>query len=241
MPQDLPAILLTRPRTQADRFAGEIRRRFGAEIGPSLNILISPLFEIIPRTFDQPLSQDQIFVFSSENGVHGLTNSCTPTGQTAYCVGDRTAAAAQAAGFTAISAKGNSADLIARILADRPSAPITYAHGATVRVDIAKALRSQGLNAMNTVVYDQHPRDLSDPAKTLLCNAANTILPVFSPLTATTLSQQLPHSTSQLHVLALSTAVADNWDGPGRVQICERPNSNSMLDLIATILTAPAP
>ena len=107
----MPSFLLTRPALAADRFARSLRGRFGAEI----RIHVSPL--LAPKLLAPPLPAGpfRAVVFTSETGVAGFRRVSADTGLPAWCVGDRTAAAAREAGFETRSAAGDLAALVEAI------------------------------------------------------------------------------------------------------------------------------
>ena len=80
-----PTLLLTRPEAQSRRFAAEVAR-----LWPDLAVILSPAQEIRPLPIAVPQGTKGI-VLTSENAVPALPFGL---GLPAYCVGERTAAAA---------------------------------------------------------------------------------------------------------------------------------------------------
>ena len=91
-----PTVLLTRPETQSLRFAADLRRRFGP-----VSVVLSPVLRIVPRRGPVPLADVAAVVLTSENGARALAAAADVAGMRAYCVGDRTAKVATAAGMRA--------------------------------------------------------------------------------------------------------------------------------------------
>lgn len=98
----MPSILLTRPAQASGRFALSLRDRFG----PEIRIVVSPLLS--PQLLGPPVPAGpfRAVVFTSETGVAGFRQVSADRSLPAWCVGDRTAAAAQDAGFSTRSAGG---------------------------------------------------------------------------------------------------------------------------------------
>lgn len=233
-----PTILLTRPLSQADRFANDCRAR----IGHTVAIEISPVLEIVLRRVTSAPLPHTMLIFSSENAVRAFGQTYKGTNRTAYCVGDRTARAAETLGFHAISAHGTASDLIALIMAKPPSAPLLYLHGDIIRVDIAKRLSENGYQARAEAVYGQEERPLSHAAQRLLHQRERVLLPIFSPRSAEVLSARVATATAPLHIVALSDNVAASWWGPMQdITIAKHPSGRHMLDSIATILSDTLP
>lgn len=233
----LPTLLLTRPRAQAERFAAQCRARFGAD----LRIVISPILEIALRPVTLPLSADTVLIFSSQNAVRAYSQVAEGAGRKAYCVGDRTAAAAQAAGFDAVSAGGAAEALIALIEAEAPSAPMAYLHGDTIRVDVAKALQIKGFPVNAQAVYAQTPLSLSEAAANVLEGPNPVLLPIFSPRSAELLATATQRAAAPLYVIALSSNIAEAWTRAdsridANITIAEHHDASHMLDKIASTL-----
>lgn len=228
-----PTLILTRPRAQSEHFAALCQDRFG----PDLDIVIAPVLDIPLRPVTTAIPADAMLIFSSANAVSAFALRNKGQGRRAYCVGDRTASAAEDAGFDAVSVAGDAEALIARLLADRPAAPLVYLHGDVVHTGIAAALRAEGLPVTAEAVYAQVMRTLSDRARAVLQGNAPVVLPVFSPRSAQTLSAQVITATAPLQIAALSHNVADAWDAPySALAIASKPNATAMLDVLTVFL-----
>jgi uroporphyrinogen-III synthase len=228
----LPPLLLTRPAAQGDRFAGLLRTRFGTD----LRILLSPL--IAPEFLSPPLPVDPAgLLFTSESGVAGLARLWRGGTRPAWCVGDRTAAAARAAGFEARSAAGDAAALVAMLAAEAPPGLLLYARGRDSRGDVAGALVRQGLRVAEAIVYAQVEQPLSAAARALLCGAAPVAVPLFSPRTAGLLAAAITADRlpAPVWIAALSPAVAEAAAAarPARLVIARRPDAPAMVEALA--------
>ena len=228
-------VLLTRPEAAGDRFAAELTARFGK----GLRIVTSPL--LAPRFLAPALPQDAAaVVLTSETGVTAalrLRDGGQHLPARAFCVGDRTAEAARAAGFDAVSAKGDADALVALILADGSAGPFLHLHGAETRGDVVGRLQAAGLRAAGAVVYDQRPCPLADAARSLLDGQGPVLVPLFSPRTAALFAETAPHRAA-LWVAALSPAVASALGNlsVARLVTASRPDAAAMLAAIAALI-----
>lgn len=187
-----PTVLLTRPLAASRRFAKLL----------DVRVVISPLMETLwlaPRVLpDVP----DVVVFTSENGVLGFKR-CQKWRGRALCVGDRTAQAAQDAGFDAVSAGGDLEDLKKLLDLESDGAQLVHARGRYVAGDV-------GPNVRVLIVYEQSPLPLTDEACKALNGTSKVIVPLFSPRSATRFAEQLPRGkTAPIAVVAMSAAVGD--------------------------------
>lgn len=237
----LPRFLLTRPAAQGARFAADLRAAFaGARVTHSP--LMAPAFALP----DLPPGGFGALILTSETAVQGYRRlpaqmrAALP--RLAFCVGDRTARAARAAGLRARSAGGDAAALVALILADRPAGRMLYLHGADRRGEVAERLLSAGLETHSALIYDQRPQPLTPAAQRLLSGRAPVIAPVFSPRTADLLAAQAPPGPGRapLWIVALSPAVAQSAAAlaPDRMATADHPDAPAMLAAIAALIAA---
>jgi uroporphyrinogen-III synthase len=228
-----PPLLLTRPRAQSDRFAAAVRARLGA-----LPLVISPLLEIAPRPDPVPEGW-RTAVLTSENGARALAARTDVEGRRAYCVGDRTAAAARAAGMRAVSAGGAAEDLLALLRRAAPEGPLLFARGAETRGGVAEGLAAAGFTVLEAVLYDQRPRPLIPEARALLERPGRVVAPLFSPRSAALLARAARGTAAQVTAVALSPAVAEAWGRPA--EVAARPEAAAILDRLAGIYSGPSP
>lgn len=232
----MPSFLLTRPALAADRFARSLRARFGAEI----RIHVSPL--LAPKLLAPPLPAGpfRAVVFTSETGVAGFRQVSADTGLPAWCVGDRTAAAAREAGFETRSAAGDLAALVEAIRRAGATGPFLYARGRETAGSLANALKELDIPVEEMVVYEQQARPLTPEATALLADDRPVLAPLFSPRTATLFCAEPPvqRRRAPLLVAALSPAVVAACTAAQAQQtVCAaRPDAESMLDAIASLL-----
>ncbi|TKA93937.1 uroporphyrinogen-III synthase, partial [Cereibacter changlensis] len=113
--QSRQPFLLTRPARQGARFAAALRQRFGEGIRLVTSPLLAPLF-LRPEL---PAGAATL-IFTSETGVEAFRRISAEQPQaahSAWCVGERTAEVARAAGLSTRSADGDAEALVAQILA----------------------------------------------------------------------------------------------------------------------------
>ena len=229
-----PTIVLTRPAASSARFA----RRLGPQLQGRAAVLIAPVLSIVAKGKQGDFSQFQTLIFTSQNGVEALADAGALNGRLAYCVGDRTAEAARAKGFAAVSAGGNANALVLRILEDCPPGPWVHFAGAHRLGDVARRLTRAGHPTDVVELYRQEPHPLSEEAKAAL-RGAGGILPVFSPRSAALLAEALPSDAREPAIVAISPAAAEAWDGPARARaIADRPDADSMIQAILSLLDA---
>jgi uroporphyrinogen-III synthase len=235
----LPPFLLTRPAAQGDRFAHDLRTRFG----PETQIVLSPL--LVPDHLT-PALPDPVagVIFTSETGVAALARLRPANGLPAWCVGDRTAHAARQAGYAARSAAGDAAALVAMILAEAPPGPLLHARGADSRGAVADHLTAAGIRTTEAVVYAQRPAPLTAEARSLLGGVDPVVVPLFSPRSAGlfTAAAAAIAAPAPLWVAAISPAVAAAAAAlrPARQAVAASPDAASLLDAAEALIAAPA-
>ncbi|GLS86216.1 uroporphyrinogen III methyltransferase [Cypionkella aquatica] len=231
--QSHPTILLTRPAQQSQRFAAQIG---GAVISP----LMRPEFS----TPHLPREDFSAIVLTSETGAEAagrISATGAPLPKRAFCVGNRTADAAQKLGFEASSAAGDADDLLAHILRAQPAGQVLLLRGQDSAGDLQNRLVLAGIPTVSLVIYRQIALQLNDEAITILQGAAPVILPVFSPRSARILAAELRRiaAVAPIWLAALSAAVADGFDFPTvRTEIALRPDSAAMRAAIDALLRA---
>lgn len=222
-PKMKPVLIITRPAPDAARFAADVTARVDA------TIIISPLQKIVPV---DAVCDAAAVLFTSSNGVAQAARMGV-TGLRAWCVGDRTAQQAQKAGFDALSAGGSAEDLIALILAEKPTENLTHIRGRETRGDIAPRLTAAGFLCADLIVYEQEALALSPAAISAIEGPHRVIIPLFSPRAATLLSEQVTFGP-RVEFIAMSKTVADRL-GDRLVQVLDVPNGNAM---IAAVIAA---
>ena len=138
-------VWITRAAPAADRTAERV-----AALG--WRPLVAPLLVVRPVKAALTLDPGEALAFTSSQALHHL-DPTTPRGAMVFAVGDATAEAARAAGFTDVrSAAGDVEALATLILKARPAAVL---HPAAARTagDLVRRLSEAGLPARRVTVY----------------------------------------------------------------------------------------
>ncbi len=237
MPPSRPAILLTRPRRQAERFAESLRER----LGDGAEILISPLIEIEFIPDPAPIPDGAGLIFTSENGVLAFAQEKQAKGRVAWCVGPRTGEVAKSAGFDVRIGGGDAGRLAEAIIAAGPAGPLIHYRGRHARGDIAARLRAAGLEAEERIAYRQKPLSLAPEARRRLEGERQVLVPLFSPRSAALFVGEAGDAEqTSLCMIAMSKAVAEVARGAGLdvAAVVREPNAEAMIAAIAGLLDA---
>lgn len=232
-------VLLTRPSGSADRFANDLMVRLKDQI----RVVQSPLMQPEALSPDWPDLPYGAVILTSETGALSaarLLDEGRSLPTLAYCVGDRTAEVARAAGFVAHSAQGDAEALLDMILSLPEPGPYLHLRGRDARGDLAPRLAAKGRPAHAAIVYDQRPIALTDDARALLAGHDPVIVPLFSPRTAQLFCDQAPKG-APLWIAAISQGAAKAVSGlsPARLKVAERPDAASMLAVVESLVTDP--
>ncbi|MBL4916797.1 uroporphyrinogen-III synthase [Szabonella alba] len=222
-----PAFLLTRPEPQGSAFADLLRAR----LGPDLRLVSSPLLALQILRPELPTGDFAAVIFTSQAGVaaaqglHGLPRR-------AYCVGNRTAAAAADAGFAAVSADGAADDLIALLLRQGAGGRHLHLRGRDSRGQIAARLNAAGVETAEAVIYAQTEQALTPEAVALIRGVDPVIAPLFSPRSAGIFARQWygAGGRAPLFLPVLSDAIADSLpsDLNARIFVATHPQAEAL-------------
>lgn len=204
----------------------------------------TPLMEPAFLSPAWPEAAYSALILTSETGVEAaarLREAGRTLPITAWCVGDRTAKVAEAAGFRAISAQGDAEALLALILASNDPGPFLHLRGREARGDIAPRLAAQGRPAHAAIVYAQEPLPLSSQAQAALSGLSPVLVPLFSPRSAALFAAQGPF-TAPLWIAAISPATARATAplAPARLLVADHPDAAAMTTVIETMMNDPA-
>jgi uroporphyrinogen-III synthase len=199
-----PVLLLTRPRESAEEFAASLD--FHALAG--VNVVISPLMEIVSTGSKVSLGSEQAVILSSSNGV---LHSPDGAGRIAYCVGAKTTKRAIARGWDATQAGNTAQELLVTLRALDPKRELIHLAGVHTRGNIAQTLNQNGIRTRHIALYDQRLLPLGSDA--VLALSGPCIVPVFSPRTGEQLFQEAGGCLKNAHIVALSEAVAEPFRG----------------------------
>ena len=227
--QHIPMIM-TRPAPSNSAFISQLP----VAVREKLSIIENPLIRIRQLGVDPHLTSGEAVIFTSSNAVNAVPDG---EGRTAYCVGERTSQTALKAGWQAQVMGRNVEELIAGLKKIGPQFPLCHLRGKHIRQDIVDALSPQGFDVRQVAVYDQELLPLGELARHAITQDYPVIVTLFSPRTAQHFAASVV-SVSQLHILALSDAVADECariDGTKTV-VAERPDAQAMVFEIEKIV-----
>lgn len=222
-----PIILLTRAQAQSERVAQELLR---AQI--DLQIVISPVLQIVFHPPKRLPAESDAFVATSENGIRAAhAAGISLSGKTVWCVGPRTAHAAKEMGANVIVGPDGADGLAQLIIQSAPTERLIYLCGKHLSVDIAKILNSAGIDTVSCEIYAQEPCEISPEARAHLQGKAPVILPIYSQMSARRLGDQFTTATAPLRIVAISEEVAKAWSGPKPqgLSIADEPTNAAML------------
>lgn len=207
-------VLVTRPEPGASTTA---RRLEACGFEP----LLLPLSRIVALPFDGALPADVAAVaITSANALRHLPRRLVDAlaGLDCFCVGDATAAAARAAGFTRVHAGGgDAAALAAEIAASGPPRRLLYLAGRLRRPDFERALAAAGVEVAAIEVYDTVP--LRHDGVALAARLGGR-----------------PVDAALLYSAAAATALDELTAGPGLAECFERTRFLCISDRVAGVL-----
>lgn len=215
-----PTLVLTRPEAQS--------REIAVALGDDVPVIVSPVLQIVPAGPVPDLRNYAGLIFTSANAlafVPGLDG--TPV----YCVGERTADAARAAGADVRLIARNADDLVARFSG---AGPLLHLRGEHARGEIAERLNLAGIETHETVVYRQESLPLTHDARAALEGSRPVVLPLYSPRSATLVGDQLGAVGPAVLVIAMSAAVAAAWSEAtgGVAEVVSAPTGEALLSHI---------
>jgi uroporphyrinogen-III synthase len=227
-------MLVTRPEPDASETAGKLR---ALGIEPVLEPLLR--FETLPTSLPEPAGFAAL-VLTSTNALRALKERGRMAdffGLKAFAVGNRTAAAAKAAGFADVtSADGNMDDLVTAIAKAGLTGPVFYPAARERAGNLSKALAAHGIMAITTEMYGMAPvPELSATTRAAIEAGAIEAGLFYSRRTAETfigLSAGIARR-ADLRLLCLSEAVAAPFMKAHllRVSLAEHPSEEAMLSL----------
>ncbi|MGZ9809178.1 uroporphyrinogen-III synthase [Pseudoroseicyclus sp. H15] len=220
-----PWLIITRPDAAA--------RRFQAELGDvGADCLISPIMAVLRRPFALPDPVPDGLILTSENAAFAVA-SLTP-GLPAWCVGQRTAKAAAAAGAEPVFVASTAEALVAAMSEHPPDLNLLHLRGAHARGDVARRLGAQ-----ERIVYVQEPRSLTAEARAALAGDRPVVLPLFSPRSATLVAAEAEVS-APVTVVAMSEEVASAAQPlrPRRIELAASPDGREMRAAVRRVIAA---
>lgn len=230
-------IWVTRPEEDAAELAEALRAE-------NVEVLVEPVLRIVHA--DGPpldLGDAQALLATSANGVRAFARRNEQRNVRVLAVGDATARAARAAGFTSVESAGGDVAALAELAGrrlDPANGPVLHAAATEVAGDLAAALAAAGFGYRREVLYEASTADrLSDELAADLGRGGIDAVLVFSQRTGATIVRLLRASglsaaTRELICFCLSHAVAAAiaplpWR---RVVVAAQPTQTAMIAAI---------
>jgi uroporphyrinogen-III synthase len=166
-------VAITRAEPDASRTAERVRAR-GHEA------IVAPLLTIVPCAYDTSTEGAQAIVFTSANGVRAFPDVRGARHRIVLTVGDATAQAARAAGFSDVRSADGDVNALAR-LAKRELDPtrekLIHIAGDYVAGDLGGELRAAGFSLERRLAYasvaaTELPETLRQPLDIVLFHSA---------------------------------------------------------------------
>ena len=227
----VPTLALIRPEARSRA----VLARVEAGLGRAVPAIIAPVMAVVPvaAPYD-PAGFAGLILTSAQAAefARGLE------GRPVWCVGARTAKAAQARGAVVQAVAPDAEALVAELAAHPPEGPLLWLRGVHVAGDLAARLREVGIATKAVVIYDQ-PAIAPTPALlAALQGEAPVILPLYSPRSATLIGQALGRPGAGLTAIALSPRIADAWKQTtgSDCGVCDRPDGAEMTRRIIAAL-----
>ncbi|MAU41212.1 MAG: uroporphyrinogen-III synthase [Kordiimonas sp.] len=204
--------LLTRPREDSEKLARNLTR-----LGHSS--LIDPLITIEPCGPGKiNLSLYEAVLLTSANGARALARTTDKRDIPLFAVGEATANAARAAGFTTIQTAGGDVHTLTQLVSHSlspQSGPLLHVAGKTIAGDLQGQLKKWHFQVDRIVLYTARPADSFSTATIdeLHKGSLNSIV-FYSPRTARIFKKlitqyDLGHRLATISALCLSHAVVE--------------------------------
>ena len=193
-------LLLTRPADASQ----ELLDRLDPGLLRQVQVILSPLIDIVAIADPPDMTGHAGAIFTSAQGV-GF--AVAGAGKPAWCVGARTAQAAQARGWLVQHVAPDADALVAALNRAPPAGPLVHLAGRHRRGEIAARVAAAGVRVDVHTLYDQCLLPLTDAAREALSGTRPVVLPLYSPRTAAHLATQV-RDCPATHALAMSDAVA---------------------------------
>ncbi len=193
--------------------------------------------EIVPSSNTVPLPADTGgLVFTSRNAVRIFAASNARRDLTAWCVGNRTADTAHAAGFERVqNAQGDVIALVALIASASVSGGLVYLRASDVSADLAGLLAARGVSLHSQVIYRAEPGDPAPDDITALLRAGSIgTVAVWSRRAATLLAGHFAENPgwprSAIDAVAISHRAAHPLESLefGNISVSSEPTGAAM-------------
>lgn len=230
-------LLVTRPEEDAAPLAQQLRVR-------GIEVVIEPLLFV--EFQDGPavdLSGVGGLLVTSANGLHAFARRSEDRGLTVYAVGDASARAARALGFTDVESAAGDVEALAGLVTVRyqpARGSLLHVAGSRVAGDLKGRLEAAGIGYRRAVLYEVRAAKALSPGTTgLLESGGLDGVLFFSPRTARAFvtlmeERELDQTTKSMTAFCLSPAVAAvaaalPWDA---IETAARPDQASLVAVV---------
>jgi uroporphyrinogen-III synthase len=216
-------VAITRALPDAERTAERLRE-LGAEP------ILAPLLNVIPCAYDTNVEEAQALLFTSANGVRAFPDARRLHAKPVLTVGDATAEAARAAGFTNVRSADGEVSALVELAKENLAAnagKLIHIGGEDIAGDLVGELTAAGFTVERRIAYAARaalsaPPALLQPLDIVLfhsARAADTFVRLGAP------------NAGRLTAACLSQAVADAagkawW---GRIVVSPAPREDALL------------
>jgi uroporphyrinogen-III synthase len=223
-------LLVTRPAEQAAASEAKLRA-----LGHSA--VLAPVLEIVATGAPPPRGGFDLVLATSAQAFAGVAPSDALTALPFVCVGEKTAAAARAAGFAPLHVASRAQALAAWLLAGKSPGTALYLAGRERKPDLEALLGAAGWRVEIVETYAAQPvRDW--PVKVRAALAAGAIDGVlhYSPRSAGLALALIGAAVApRLRHYCLSPEVAEvcaKWAPPGQIFVAFQPDEESLITLL---------
>ncbi|MBN8552067.1 MAG: uroporphyrinogen-III synthase [Caulobacterales bacterium] len=193
---------ITRTQPGAGRTAARL-----AAVG--LDSLVEPVLEVRALPASADVTGFEGLIFTSPNAVARFAALSSERALAVFAVGEATAEALSDAGFTDIRTAGGDVQALAHLLAARPARRLLHLAPRQPAADLAALLEPTGIEVVVRPIYETVPVLVT----TALSAPDLMAVLVHSARAARTVVEQARSRLPGLHVLALSQACADPFQG----------------------------
>jgi uroporphyrinogen-III synthase len=235
--------LVTRPRDDAAGISAALEARgIAAVLEPLLEIHFSPEGAALLAPL---LLGSQALLFTSANGVRAFAASSTRRDIAVFAVGDASATASRAAGFTAVESAGGDVAALAALVArrlDPAKGALLHASASDVAGDLAGDLTQRGFETRRLALYDaESVKRLSETTRRMIAQGEIGFALFFSPRTAASFVRLageagLVPCLARIGAVGLSAPVVASRGGAARgaapwrwIATAAAPNESSLL------------
>jgi uroporphyrinogen-III synthase len=229
-------VAVTRPRADGERSAGALRAR-------GHDVLLAPLMRVEPIIADLAGDWSGI-VITSANAPGAIAGSPARDGLlalTVFAVGERSAEAARAAGFTRVEAAGGDVHDLLQFIAERHRgvAPLLYLAGEDRAADLVGALARHRIAAELRVVYRTVTAPLPPPLIAALRDGSLDVVLHYSKRSAENFiagarAARVEREALAVRHLCLSAQVATPLTAAGAIEVAvaAHPDEASLIELL---------